>query len=216
MTGSIGVHMVWTGVIQKIGKWPAFLFGTLAIWIFYTLSNQLTFKAAKILQPGIVDGYTPFLSWSIWIYFPYYLIIALAWALEDDAGELSRFISGLLLINVISNLIFFICPSSVVRTPLAETCDWGLYACELFSVVYFFDTPANCIPSLHVALSTFVGMVWWNKPGFMRFVFLFWGALICLSTLTTGQHLFSDLVTGFAVSGNIWIYLYYIKAEKIT
>ena len=109
--------MVWTGVIQKIGKWPAFLFGTLAIWIFYTLSNQLTFKAAKILQPGIVDGYTPFLSWSIWIYFPYYLIIALAWALEDDAGELSRFISGLLLINVISNLIFLSVPVLLSEHP---------------------------------------------------------------------------------------------------
>jgi membrane-associated phospholipid phosphatase len=65
--------------------------------------------------------------------------------------------------------------------------------------VYIADTPNNCFPSMHVALTS---VSTWSLRGYApRYfkLFMLWTLAIILSTLTTKQHYFVDILGGLGV-----------------
>ncbi len=59
--------------------------------------------------------------------------------------------------------------------------------------------PANCFPSLHVALAAIAGCALWRRG--IRVVAVIWPALIAVSTLTTRQHVAWDVAGGLLLAG---------------
>jgi protein-tyrosine phosphatase len=64
------------------------------------------------------------------------------------------------------------------------------------------DMPYNMLPSLHIALRTFLGYTYARHTlGIVRIASNTWFSLIAISTLLTYQHHTMDLVGGFALAG---------------
>jgi membrane-associated phospholipid phosphatase len=91
----------------------------------------------------------------------------------------------------LSTVFFFLCPTAVLR-PEAS----GL----LFDVIRLVDTPANCFPSLHVALSFIVawGLIEDGRP--WAPLTALWAAAIAVSTMLVKQHCALDVAGGLLVA----------------
>ena len=73
------------------------------------------------------------------------------------------------------------------------------------------DMPYNMLPSLHIALRTFLGAIYArHTSGIVRLASNTWFSLIAISTLLTYQHHTMDLVGGFALAG----YCFYTFQEN--
>jgi membrane-associated phospholipid phosphatase len=64
------------------------------------------------------------------------------------------------------------------------------------------DTPANCFPSLHVALAAVSGVLLWRRG--WRLAAVLWPCAIAVSTLTTKQHVAWDIPGGLALAAVAW------------
>ena len=70
----------------------------------------------------------------------------------------------------------------------------------LFDVLAGFDLPYNQLPSLHIALAVILWVLYASKvQGVARILLTLWFVMIGASVLTTYQHHFIDVPTGFAL-----------------
>ena len=61
------------------------------------------------------------------------------------------------------------------------------------------DMPTNCFPSMHVALTAICAWNLRRKSRLLYGSFAAWAILIFLSTMTTKQHYFVDILGGIGV-----------------
>ncbi|HEY6402922.1 MAG TPA: phosphatase PAP2 family protein, partial [Blastocatellia bacterium] len=69
-----------------------------------------------------------------------------------------------------------------------------------YRFLYSIDSAANCFPSLHVALAWLSALGLRDERRRAGALAMVWAALISISTLTTKQHYFADLVGGGALA----------------
>ena len=72
----------------------------------------------------------------------------------------------------------------------------------LFDLLAGFDQPYNQLPSLHIALAVILWVLYAARvrsPGMARILLTLWFVMIGASVLTTYQHHFIDVPTGFAL-----------------
>lgn len=138
----------------------------------------------------------PFWAWSIVPYWSLNLLYALGFFLCRDAGELARYVTQLLVAQMIATLFFIAFPLQISWEKPAV---WGLSG-FLFSSLAAFDLPFNQAPSLHIILCVVVGTFYLRKARavWLKAALVAWFALIGLSVLTTYQHHFIDIPTGLA------------------
>lgn len=110
-------------------------------------------------------------------------------------------------------LCFVLLPTNL---PRVEVTGGGLLG-GLLRGIYAIDAPDNLFPSLHCAVSWLVarqmGMLSAFKPWHKAASFLF-AALVCVSTLFTGQHVAADIAGGVAVAeGALYISWKWMKNE---
>lgn len=79
---------------------------------------------------------------------------------------------------------------------------------KLFDALFAFDLPYNQIPSLHIALAVILWVLYARKVrGLARILLDAWFMLIGASVLTTYQHHFIDIPTGFALGWfAVWLW----------
>ena len=71
-----------------------------------------------------------------------------------------------------------------------------MYVLNFYSILYTLDNTTNCVPSLHVALSCIAAFgIWYERQQIWQFMAI-WAVLIIISTMTTKQHQFIDVITG--------------------
>lgn len=140
----------------------------------------------------IVDVKTPFLPWTAWIYISVYIFpLSVGFIVNRDA-DVKPIVLAYVLMSTACALCFIFFPTSYPR-PLIQTGDSAL----ALRLVRFLDTPANCMPSQHVALgflSAFFVQRYYRKWGNAA---LLVGILIAFSTLTTKQHYLWDVIAGY-------------------
>ena len=107
---------------------------------------------------------------------------------RDDSRALTRAFAAIAIATILSCAIFVVWPTTIPRPPVRSAA---------FDALWLFDVPANCFPSLHVALASIAACFWPRR----RWIAVIWAVAIALSTLTTKQHYAVDVAGGVVVAG---------------
>ena len=163
----------------------------------YGATNALASARANV--PEIYFAWeraVPFWAWSIVPYWSLNLLYALGFFLCRDAGELARYVTQLLVAQMIATLFFIAFPLQMSWEKPAVSGLSGF----LFSSLAAFDLPFNQAPSLHIILCVVVGAFYLRKARaiWLKAALVAWFVLIGFSVLTTYQHHFIDIPTGLA------------------
>ncbi len=185
--------MVKTNPKTKVALFLLFAVGYL---LFYVVPNFFPFFQPVMLPKLAIDTATPFLPWTFLIYLSDYLFIYLAiLALHGD--EFHAFARQMFAALVMCGAFFIFFPTTYPRPEYPEVSSY-LLTLAMYCVKVG-DMPTNCFPSMHVALT---GICMWNLRAKTRPVFLIslaWTIAIFISTLTTKQHYFVDILGGVGI-----------------
>ena len=162
----------------------------------YLLPSRLQLRPVVTLDRSFIDAWVPFLRWTIWLYLSEYPLMSLAIWLGTDDRERSRLFYAFILAALIGLTVFILWPTAVTREAPGPDGITGLLWRWLYSV----DTPANALPSLHVANTCLAAACLRRGGGAWRIVAPIWAVLIVLSTLTTKQHYAIDVAGGMALA----------------
>lgn len=180
-------------------KWPAGLITvTLSVSFYVATNHYLTH--ASFMQMTWIDQNIPFIPESVWIYWSGVLIIPAAFFLNRCIVSMNLHLYSFFTLFVIAGIWFWLYPVTYPRDhyPLPQNLD--LASRFLFQMLRAIDTPVNCFPSLHVASSFLVALGFLeDQQKYFKKMFG-WASAISLSTLTTKQHYFLDILGGIGLA----------------
>ncbi len=192
----------------------------LVILILTLLWNQLVYCGARLIAGGwqhydlttAADQKIPFLPWTVVIYFGCYLFWCINYYLcaaqtnfrhfakpdqltAQSVSERNRFFCADALSKAICLFFFLVLPTTNVRPEITGTGLWAF----LMRFLYQVDAADNLFPSIHCLVSW---LCWIgvrrrrDLPAFYRWFSLLAAIAVCLSTLTTRQHVLADVFSG--------------------
>ena len=168
--------------------------------IMFVVAKQFVFWRPHGDLSCALDPYIPFLPWTAVLYLGSFLYWYLSFllALRQEREKAVRVYCAHVLTVLISFLFFVIMPTTLERPELCEKGIWNW----MLRVVYLIDTPENLFPSLHCS----TGWLCWvavrrrkDLPLRYRLIALPLSLLVCISTLTTRQHVLADVIAGIAL-----------------
>jgi len=169
--------------------------------VLYLTSNHLHLSPPQYLPFTWIDESAPFIPLSVWIYISEYVYFIFVYFAIRDNVTLNKYLYSITTLQVVSVAIFWLWPTTYPRMnfPVGPEVDWMTRL--TFEILRTADTPANCCPSLHVSSVYLSSLVLLDdeEPGKFR-AFFVWGTLIAMSTLTTKQHYFVDVVAGLLMA----------------
>jgi membrane-associated phospholipid phosphatase len=146
-----------------------------------------------------VDALVPFYPPALLIYASLWFYVPLPAALLLGFRELITFGFWVVGLCVTGLLIFYFWPTALLPYPVNRGQYWG------FDILRGIDAAGNACPSLHVATAAFA-VVWLDRVLKEMSVGVFgrvfnglWFVAIAYSTMATKQHVFLDVVAGFAL-----------------
>lgn len=164
-------------------------------YLSYGLANWLASRREEV--PAIVFAWEhgiPFVAWTIVPYFSTHLFFALSFFVCRTEVELDSHARRLLSAQVIAVACFIAFPLRVSFARPEAIDGFG----SLFDVLRLFDMPFNQAPSLHIATTTILFDLYARKlPRWTVPAIATWAVLVGASVLTTYQHHFIDIPTGF-------------------
>jgi membrane-associated phospholipid phosphatase len=129
----------------------------------------------------------------IGVYMSHYVFVLLPVFVVGDREFFRRVMRAYLMAFIIGYIGFLVYPTVSPR-PVAVPGD-GLAAWCL-RLNYSLDTPYNCFPSLHVAVSVLAALACYRVHARLGMAAGVWAALIGVSTLYTKQHYAIDVIAG--------------------
>ena len=189
---------------QTEGKtvWLRFLiappFVVVGLWIHELVQAQ---SEPWLIVDNALERAIPFLPWTIWIYFSFFLFIA-ATLIRVDRHLFWCFVRSVILASIIGWGCVLLIPVSFDR-PDPALIDHQLYR-QIFTFLHEADPSHITFPSLHVAVTWICCLLLKNQPGRGRRIAL--GIAISLSTLFTKKHLISDVIGGIGLAWfSVWM-----------
>lgn len=150
----------------------------------YNLTNKL-------------DELIPFLPWTVVIYLGCYLfwIVNYIFGCRMERETTFRFFCADLFAKLICLLCYVLFPTTNIRPVIEDS-----HICsQLMGMVYRIDAADNLFPSIHCLTSWFSFIAVRRNdaiPKWYRFTSLTIAVMICISTLTTKQHVLIDVIGG--------------------
>jgi membrane-associated phospholipid phosphatase len=185
-----------------MGRIKAALFIMSLIAVFYVVPMHVRVVQPTPLVPTLLDRAIPFFPWTIWIYVSYFVFLLVPFVVCRDETRVSGALYALALNSVVAGAVFLAWPTQVAVQQPSVAGLTGLLWQALLTV----DRPVNCVPSLHVANSCVCAFVLQSEETAWRYGATIWLALIMLSTLTTKQHYFIDIVAGsMLAASSVWL-----------
>lgn len=174
---------------------------TVIMYLFFAAYFQVLRNPAyplTIMPVTPIDALVSFYPPALLIYASLWLYVPLAPAMLLGLRELLTFGVWIVGLCVCGLLIFYFWPTTLAPHGIDRTLHWG------FDLLHGVDAAANACPSLHVATAAF--SFYWldrvikemNVGALGRALNMLWLAAIAYSTLATKQHVFIDVVAGFA------------------
>ncbi len=180
------------------------------------VTNMIAYLLPRILNVAATNDFSialdqkiPFMPFTAYIYVAAFAYWAINYTIVAHQGR--RMVYRLFWADAIGKAVCLVCflaiPSYIVQPLKEEITGPGAW---LLKLVYMFDEPNNLLPSIHCFVSwlCFRPLVDKSVTGISNpykvFSFVF-TMLICISTLTTKQHVFVDTFTGIFLAEAGWI-----------
>lgn len=153
--------------------------------------------AGRMLHPRTaLDAYIPFRPQFIYPYLAYYLWLLIPIPILRTRAQFYGAVYAFALTQMVALVIYVVFPSQMDR-PLVLGDD---LSARLVRLVYQVDLGYNVLPSLHVAHSVLVALLFYSLDP-KRFPLVAMGStLICVSTVLVKQHFIIDIPAGVAVA----------------
>jgi hypothetical protein len=152
---------------------------------------------APIAHPNAgLQGWVPFLPWTIWIYLSFFPLLVAAGVLVP-AARWWRLVLAWAMASVTSWLLVLAVPVTFPRP--APTALGALHG-FVFGVVHGVDSAHVTFPCLHAAVIWIAWLALRDQSAGLRAGGLVVAAAITLSTMTTRQHLVTDNLAGLAIA----------------
>lgn len=173
------------------------------------LANQISFQGGRLLAfwryhfdfTTPLDLKVPFMPWTLLIYFGAFVFwaVSLYFCSRQDRTASDRLFCADILSKIVSFLFFVILPTTTIR-PLVDGTgffDFGM------RFLYAVDRSDNLFPSIHCSMSWLCWL--WTRgkkeiPLFWRVFSFVFAVAICISTLTTRQHVLVDVFGGILLA----------------
>lgn len=171
------------------------LLGWGSVGVVYTLSDRWQ-GTGKVMQPGVIDRLIPFSVDAIWLYLSFFLLIPCGYLFCRPARL--RWLTSSMILTALACGTFFLLWPTTLEYPI----DAGHgVSSQLLAALVAADSPQNCLPSLHMALSLLaVQALYQPEKHWRNGLLILWAALIGLSILQLRRHLFIDLAGGVLVA----------------
>ncbi|MGG5210905.1 phosphatase PAP2 family protein [Chryseobacterium sp. MIQD13] len=188
----------------------SFVLCAIVFMIVYNSAAWYTSRAEKI--PSFVfdfEKHVPFLPWSMIPYMTSGIFFCSVFFQCKDKEQLKILTRRMLFVTVAAALCFIMFPLRF-SLPKPNTDDSVLKYSFLFLKI--FDSPFNQSPSLHIAYAFIFWTVFRNFKKFRTFLMI-WLILLGISTLTTYQHHFIDILSGIVLAHISFILFPYRKYD---
>lgn len=166
---------------------------SLIILLYIPLNRQVPRYSLKLR----LDDHIPFLPWTVWIYYLYYLLFLASIVFLWNSALIIPYLGTQIISTAIASLIWKLFPNGVVRPKVENP---YTYSQILLDKHFQHDKDCNGLPSGHV-MHTFVACYFFSLsfPVLWPFFYLILIA-ISISTLTTKQHYYMDMVTTLSIT----------------
>lgn len=166
---------LWQGSVYLVSRWIA------AGWTHFDMTTS-------------ADRLIPFLPWTVSIYLLCYLFWAVNYYLcaTQNPSERNRFFLADALAKAVCFLIFLLIPTTNIRPATGSDTVWDILMTHLYQI----DSADNLFPSIHCLVSWFCWISVRQRKDISilyRIFSLVMAAAVCLSTLTTKQHVLADV-----------------------
>lgn len=183
-------------------------YGVMPLLIAVTL-NFSVYGGARVIAgswkhhniQGELDGMIPFLPFTVVIYLGCYLFWIVNYILIARRGkrEVCQFFSADFLSRLICFAIYLLYPTTNVRPAVEPEGIWN----QLMIFLYTIDAADNLFPSIHCLVSwfCFAGLRGESRiPRWYKAASCVMAVMVCISTLTTKQHVIVDVAGGVALA----------------
>ena len=210
-----------TTIIHKYAVAPLLAIAAMHAAVWLGSKNLADFSRAFDVTLGL-DALIPLRPEWVVIYVVTFLfwMMGLLFAARQDEELCFRFASGVIIAEIICVVIFLAFPSCITRPELAVSD----FFTGVLSLVYFFDTPTNCFPSMHCLFAYLVFRQSLSSPGaklWYKLICAVFTVLVCLSTLFVKQHVIADVIGGiffgelaFVLGQKLPVWKIFIKINK--
>lgn len=167
------------------------LLGWGTVGIVYNLTDRLQ-GAGTLLPPSALDRAIPFSSSAIWLYLSFFLIVPAGYLLAP-LQRIKWLTLAMQLTALGAGAVYLLWPTTMAYP---QNDGVGISA-QLLAALTQVDSPQNCLPSLHMALTVLA--VWALSDGERKMrtvLWMLWGVAIAFSILQLRRHLFVDLAGG--------------------
>ncbi|NBX83368.1 phosphatase PAP2 family protein [bacterium] len=172
-----------------------------AYGILYVIPNFFYAEPAQELPLLWIDRALPLMPWTFLIYTSDYFVFVIALFVMKERDQFLSFARMMFGVLFVCGLFFYFYPTTYPRPEYLRQSNRLLEAVMQF--VAAADSPRNCFPSMHVGLTAVATWAFRYQGPKIFWVFVVWSLAIFVSTLTTKQHYFFDILGGLAVMGTI-------------
>lgn len=198
-------------VKNQKGKWLTFFAGGAATILLYQFTNRIHFTEPHLLSFGEVDKVMPFWPWTVWIYFLEYLMFICAYFGLRSYELITRYFYAYMAILILSCVVFVIYPVTFPRADYPVVGN-SISDMALTFLRTYMDSPANCLPSLHVSSCFISSFCFLKEDKRKAYFYSFISVLVAISTMTTKQHYFVDVWTAMILTFFFyWLFFYRVK-----
>lgn len=167
------------------------LLGWGTVGIVYNLTDRLQ-GAGTLLPPSALDRAILFSPSAIWLYLSFFLIVPAGYLLAP-LQRIKWLTLAMQLTALGAGAVYLLWPTTMAYP---QNDGVGISA-QLLAALTQVDSPQNCLPSLHMALTVLA--VWALSDGERKMrtaLWMLWGVAIAFSILQLRRHLFVDLAGG--------------------
>ena len=167
------------------------LLGWGTVGVVYSLTDRLQ-GTGTLLPPSALDRAIPFSPAAIWLYLSFFLIVPAGYLLAP-LQRIKWLTLAMQLTALGAGAVYLLWPTTMAYP---QNDGVGISA-QLLAALTQVDSPQNCLPSLHMALTVLA--VWALSDGERKVrtaLWMLWGVAIAFSILQLRRHLFVDLAGG--------------------
>ena len=183
-----------------------FLKSPVLLYLIVSLAvNMLTYNGTRLLSHGwrhydmtsAADSLIPFLPWTIVIYLGCYVFWVVNYGMGclQDEQEAKRFLCAECMAKLVCWACFLLLPTTNLRPEVDGT---GFFDAAM-RWLYRTDAADNLFPSIHCLTSWFCVIAVRRQaqiPVWYKAASVVMALAVCLSTLTTRQHVIPDVFAG--------------------